>query len=109
MAKPSPTKPPQPVEMGPVMRKKELLDTVVKKTGMRKNEVKPILETLLVVLGDALRENRELILPPLGKVKVQREKKVNGGRMAIARLRQNDPLSPIDLSLVGPSSTKGSD
>lgn len=85
---------PQAVIMGPVLRKKELIDTVVSRSGMKKKDVKPIVETMLNVLGDALRDNRELKLPPMGHLKTRREKQLPNGRMVVAKIRQTNPPVP---------------
>tara|TARA_R110002074_G_scaffold6197_2_gene28866 strand:+ start:3993 stop:4553 length:561 start_codon:yes stop_codon:yes gene_type:complete len=83
---------PQAVILGPVMRKKELIDTVVTRSGMKKKDAKPIVDTMLAVLGEALADNRELILPPMGRVKVRKEKKLPNGRVLVVKVRQTTPL-----------------
>ncbi len=83
---------PQAVILGPVMRKKELIDTVVTRSGMKKKDAKPIVDTMLAVLGEALVDNRELILPPMGRVKVRKEKKLPNGRVLVVKIRQTTPL-----------------
>lgn len=80
---------PTPVVAGPMMRKKELIDTVVMRSGLKKKDVKPTVEATLAVLGEALQSGRSLNLNPMGKVKVKREKKFASGRMLVARIRQN--------------------
>jgi len=87
---------PQPVVSGPMMRKKELVDAVVAKSGMKKKDVKPVVEAMLSVLGSALQDGRELNLQPLGKVKINREKKLPTGKMMIAKIRQSEDLPPLD-------------
>lgn len=91
-AKEAVAKKPTQIELGPVLHKKELFDAVVARSGLRKGDVKLIVENTLAVLGEALQENRELNLPPFGKVKAQREKKVAGGRMVITKIRQNESV-----------------
>ena len=59
----------QPVVLGPQMRKKELVDSIVVQTGMKKKFVKPVVEATLAALGAALSENRELNLQPFGRLK----------------------------------------
>ncbi|WP_299748588.1 HU family DNA-binding protein [uncultured Tateyamaria sp.] len=81
---------PTPVVAGPMMRKKELIDAVVARSGMKKKDVKPAVEATLAVLGEALQDGRALNLHPMGKVKINREKKLASGRMFVARIRQND-------------------
>lgn len=84
---------PQSVILGPVMRKKELIDTVVEQTGRKKKDVKPVVEAMLSVLGDALGDNRELNLPPFGRLMVRKEKDLANGRMVVAKIRQTGPKS----------------
>jgi len=88
---------PQAVILGPVMRKKELIETVVSRSGMKKKDVKPVVETLLAVMGDALSDNRELNLPPFGQLKVRKEKQLRNGRMVVAKIRQTKPPAQTDV------------
>jgi DNA-binding protein HU-alpha len=47
-------------------------------------------------MGDALTAGEELILPPFGKAKVNRQKDLSSGEMLIVKLRRNDqqPAAP---------------
>jgi DNA-binding protein HU-alpha len=82
---------PKAVIVGPMMRKKELIDTVVQRSGMKKKDVKPVVEMMLTVLGEAIGDNRELNLPPMGRMKIRREKKLSNGRIVVAKIRQSSP------------------
>lgn len=82
------TQSPDTVIVGPMLRKKELIDTVVERSGRKKKDVKPVVEAMLAVLGEALEDHRELNLQPLGKLKVRREKVMPNGRMLTAKIRQ---------------------
>lgn len=77
-----------PVLVSNELKKKELFDLVVARSGMKKKDVKPVVEAMLGVLGDVLSEQRELNLQPLGKVKVQRAKELPDGRALVLKLRQ---------------------
>lgn len=77
-----------PVVVSNELRKKELFDLVVERSGMKKKDVKPVVEAMLAVLGDALAEQREMDLQPLGKLKVQRGKELSDGRALVLKLRQ---------------------
>lgn len=77
--------------MGPVLRKKELVDTVVTRSGLKRKDVKPVVESLLAVMGEALGENRELNLPPFGRVVIRKEKKLANGRVVVTKIRQSTP------------------
>ena len=77
-----------PVVMSNELKKKELFDLVVARSGMKKKDVKPVVEAMLGVLGDVLAEQRELNLQPLDKLKVQRAKELPDGRALVLKLRQ---------------------
>lgn len=82
---------PHPVILGPVMRKKELIDTVVERSGVKKRDAKPVVEAMLSVLGEALSDSRELNLLPFGKLKVINEKELKNGKMIRVKVRQLTP------------------
>lgn len=114
-AKPAPTETeavvvtaPTPVVSGPMMRKKELIDAVVTKSGIKKKDAKPVVEAMLEVLGSALQDGRELNLQPMGKIKVKREKKMAEGKVLVTRIRQNRTLPPSVLA-AGDVAGDGSD
>jgi nucleoid DNA-binding protein len=78
---------PRPVIIGPVMRKKELIDLVVERSGIKKKDAKPVIEAMLSVLGEALSDSRELNLLPMGKmmrVKVRQVNTIPAPRMGAA-------------------------
>ena len=77
-----------PVVAGPEMKKKELVEKIVKRAGVKKKDAKPVVEAMLAVLGEALGEGRELVLQPLGRIKVTKVKDTGTGRVMICRLRQ---------------------
>lgn len=72
------------------LRKKELIDRVVARSGVKKKDAKPVVEALLAELGDALASEREMVLPPLGKLSVNRQKSLPNGRVLILKVRQRD-------------------
>lgn len=74
----------------PELRKKDLIDAVVERSGIKKKYAKPAIEAALVVLGEALDEKRTLNLPPMGKMKVQRTKEIEDGMVLAARIRRKN-------------------
>lgn len=72
------------------LRKRELIEAVVLRSGVKKRDAKPVIEAMLAELGENLAAGRDLTLPPLGKVKVAREKDTPNGRVIVIRVRQND-------------------
>lgn len=83
-----------PVELGPLMRKKELIDAVVTRSGVKKKDAKPVVEAMLAVLGEALSEKRELALQPLGRVKIQRVREHPNGQVLVTKIRQSGQAKP---------------
>lgn len=70
------------------LRKKELIEAAVDRSGIKKRFAKPAIEAALAILGEALDEKRTLNLPPMGKVKIQRAKEIEGGWVLAARIRR---------------------
>lgn len=70
------------------LRKPDFIDRVVERSGGKKKDVKPAVEAALAVLGEALAQQEELNLPPLGKLKVTRHKQAPNADVLICRLRR---------------------
>lgn len=81
---------------GPVtLRKRALVDRVVAASGMKKKDVKPVVEATLAVLGDALSNEEPMNLQPLGKVMINRRKQVNNGEVVVTRIRRSVPSAQM--------------
>lgn len=93
----APGAPATSADLANALRKKELVDRVVARTGAKKRDAKPIVEALLSELGEALADGRSLVLPPLGRVRINREKQLTNGRVIVAKIRQNNP--PLKAAL----------
>jgi DNA-binding protein HU-alpha len=87
-----------PVVSAPEMKKVELVDAVVERSGIKKKDAKPAIEAALAILGEALADGRDLNLRPLGKVKVQRTKEMANGSVLTVRIRQASPKVEDDTS-----------
>ena len=72
----------------PELKRQELLALVVKRAGTKKKLAKPVVEAVLAVLGEALAEGRDLNLAPLGKIRINRARDLDNGRVLVARIRQ---------------------
>lgn len=75
-------------DSGNELKKRELLDAIVTRTGVKKRDAKPVLEAMLILLGEAIAAGRELNLEPMGKLKTTRVKDTDNGRITILRLKQ---------------------
>lgn len=93
-ATPTVVEPKDAIVAKPALRKKELIDLVVERSGAKKKDAKPAIEAMLAVLGEALAEGRELNLRPLGKVKVTRQAEKPNGTVLVCRVRQPKPGAP---------------
>lgn len=91
------SEPSAPTEPNQVMRKRELLDAVINKSGIKKKDAKPVVEAMLEVLGSALQDGRTLNLQPMGKFIVKHEKKLANGKVLTTRIRQACDLPANDI------------
>ena len=73
----------------PQLKKRELVDAVVRRTGLKKRHAKPAVEAALAILGETLAEGRELNLQPLGKVLLNRTQESDTTRVMVTRIRQS--------------------
>ena len=80
----------------PVLRQRELINSVVERSGVRKKFAKPVVETMIAVLGEAISEGRDMNLQPLGRIKQQRTKDTGNAQIIIAKIRQNKSARSTD-------------
>jgi len=82
----------------PDLKKQELFKKVADRTGAKKNQVKPIVEAAMAIMGESLEQGRDMNLPPLGKVKQNRVKDNPNARVIIAKIRQpkHRDKGPVD-------------
>ncbi|GEM_PF-1335873 len=79
--------------------KKHLLENVSRRTGVRKNEIRPIVDAVLAELGEALAEDAELVLQPLGKLMVKRVKDVSNATVYTCRIRHSTSQPDVAVAL----------
>ena len=73
------------------LRKKEFVDRVVIASGMRKRDVKPIVEAALKALGEALDKGEQIVLPDIGNMRVANSKETGKGLIHTVKLRRPGP------------------
>jgi len=80
----------EPATSEPVItvRRKELVERIVARSGMKPNAVKTLLDAVLVELGDALSAGESLNIHPLGKVTVNRKKELEDREVLICKIRR---------------------
>lgn len=79
-----------PKVTGPELKKKELIETVVARSGVKKRDAKPVVEAMLAVLGETIADGREMNLAPMGKLKITRMKKTTKAHIITTRLRRTE-------------------
>jgi nucleoid DNA-binding protein len=70
---------------GVQVKKKDFLDQVTAASGANKAEVRGVLDAALTLMAERLKAGDEIALPPLGKLRMVREK--DNGKVRIATLR----------------------
>jgi hypothetical protein len=80
---------------GGQVKLKDLIECVAAKTGGKKPEVKAAVEATLAALGEALATGKALVVPPLGKLRVVKNK----GPALTLKLRLADGAKAAGLAL----------
>lgn len=75
------------VVSGLPIKKPELIDGVVNETGMKKKDVKPVVEAMLAVLARTLSDGEEIKAPPMGKLMIKRVKDLPNAKVLTLKLR----------------------
>ena len=88
----------KPVVAGPALKKAELVDRVVLRSGIKKKYAKPVVEAALAVLGEALSNGEEYNLKPFGKMKINNEKEVSNARVYNVRIRRQKDEAVADAA-----------
>ncbi len=72
-----------------VMKKKDLIDRVVIQSGLKKKDVKPVVEAMLEVMAKSLADNEEMNIQPFGKLMIKRSKELENARVMVCKIRQS--------------------
>ncbi|WP_338551092.1 HU family DNA-binding protein [Roseovarius phycicola] len=110
--KPAPAKPKIPAQVPPTskapatpnpapaatsvkaeMKRKELVEEVSRHAELPKHKVKPVVEAMLEVMGEAVAEGRTMNLQPLGRMVHKRRKENPNANISIVRIRQSKEQS----------------
>ncbi|MEY8096377.1 HU family DNA-binding protein [Falsihalocynthiibacter sp. S25ZX9] len=79
-------------ERAPEMKKNDLIDRIIAKNGMKRKDVKPLVETLLSVLGEAIGKGETLNLQPMGKLVIKKTKDMPNATVTVCRIRRSKSL-----------------
>jgi len=86
-----------PDASAPVVRRKELVERIATRSGVKPNVIKSVLDSILQEMGDALQKDETLNIPPFGKISVNRRKSQANAEIIICKLRRaNASTTPAD-------------
>jgi len=86
----------------PVLRKVELIERVVARSGIKKKDAKPTIEAMLAVLGEALGNGEELNLHPMGKMKITRVIEKENATVLVTRVRRHKETASATVVKIAP-------
>jgi DNA-binding protein HU-alpha len=88
------------VRSGAQIKKKDMVERVATASGVKKADVKAVLDATFVLIAERLAAGDELQVPPLGRLRMLREKDTGRARIATLRLQlagdedgSKDPLA----------------
>jgi len=96
---------PQPVVAVSALKKAELVDRVVLRSGVKKKYAKPVVEAALAVLGEALTNGEEYNLKPFGKMKINNQKEVSNALVYNVRIRRQKLEEPTETPIAASDET----
>ena len=86
------------------VKRSEFVARVAERSGLRPNQVKPVLEAVLEELGQILLNGEELKHPSLGKLSVNQRKELAAADVVHCKLRRQKPQA-ADAPTDGPAAT----
>lgn len=89
------------------LKKPELIDRVVAISGLKKKDVKPVVEATLAVLGQSLTDGEQLNLQPFGKTRTVKQRTLPNGQAMTVKLRRSNPALEETEEL--PGADRGTD
>ncbi len=81
------------VPANPVVKTRDMLARVAARADLRPNQARDVYEAVLEELGAALLRGEKLRLPPLGTIKVNRQKSLPDADVIICKIRRNKAMT----------------
>lgn len=90
-----------PEEADNLFKRSDLLAAVAARSDLPKSQLRDVIELVLEEMGQALSSGQDLAVPPLGRIKQQRRKEMDGAEVLGLRLRrktdQGKATEPQDI------------
>lgn len=87
-------------DAGAAFKKPDLLDQVVARTTLKKRDAKAAVDAALAIIGEAIARGDEVVLPPLGKIRVQKTKDLGEGSQVFT-LKLRTPKDAAQIVTTG--------
>jgi hypothetical protein len=84
----------KPAALKVQVKKRDFADKVTEASGVKKADAKLVIDATLAELATALAAKSEVVVPPLGRLKVTREKDIKGGKVLLLRLQLDKGDAP---------------
>ncbi|MFV2035478.1 MAG: HU family DNA-binding protein [Halocynthiibacter sp.] len=84
----APAAEPEALNFANALTKKDIIEKVVQRSGIKKKDAKPVIEAMLAELGEALARGDTLNIRPFGKIRVSRRIAKPKAEILVCKLRQ---------------------
>lgn len=74
-----------------IIKRKEIFDLVAKRTDVNRADTRAVFDATLETLSEMIAQHEEIVVPPLGKIKVKRKEEKPNGTLAILRVMLRKP------------------
>ena len=82
-----------------LFKKPDLLDQIVARSTLKKRDAKAAVDAALAILGEAIARGDDIVLPPLGKIRVIKSKDMGEGASVVTlKLRTAKDASQISTT-----------
>lgn len=81
------------------VKRKEMVERIAARSGVKPNQIKNVLDAILQELGDALSNGEVVDLQPLGKIRVNRQKDLPNAEVLICKLRRKKVIEKVTTEL----------
>ena len=79
-----------------MLRKKDFLERVIATSGVKRAVARAVTDAVLKELGTALSQGENLVLPPLGKLRVTKQIDRSGAELLQVKIRRGGPTAEAE-------------
>lgn len=83
----------------PEFRRPDLIEKVMERSGMKRKDVKPVVEAMLAVMGDLLVAEQDMNIAPLGKVMIKNSKELEKAHVLTVKVRRPKQIEAAEAEV----------